>query len=215
MTASTFQFLKNLAKNNNREWFNENKPLYTEAQQEVIQLVEQLLVNMAEFEPEMAKLDAKKTLYRIYRDTRFSHDKTPYKTNFGASINGIGRKDGLAGYYLHIEPGKSFLAAGVYMTSPQNLKIMRKEISDNYDEFSEIVSDEDFKNYEWMQDKLSRVPQGFEKDNPAGEYLKMKHLIVSKDLGDQELLDENAAKNFAEFFKIMKPFVDFLNAPFV
>lgn len=212
MNASTLQFLKDLAKNNNRDWFNENKNRYTEAQQEVIKLTEQLLENMASYEPEMAKIDAKKTLFRIYRDTRFSADKSPYKTNFGASINGIGKKDGRAGYYLHIEPGKSFLAAGVYMPTSQNLKVIRKEISENFDEFSEIITHKDFKNYEWMQEKLSRIPQGFEKDDPAAEFLKMKHFIVSKDLTDKELLQENAAQIFADDFKIMKPFVDFLNA---
>lgn len=214
ISKDTFDFLKNLAKNNNREWFTENKSRYVAAQEEVTLFLTDMLERMAEFDEKMHKLDPKKTLFRIYRDTRFSKDKTPYKTNIGASINGIGKKDGLGGYYLHIEPGKSFLAAGVYMTDPKNLKIMRKEISENAEEFRSIVEDANFANFSFMDEKLSRVPQGFEKGDPMVEFLKMKHLVVSFDLKDADLIKANASESFAEKFRQMAPFVEFLNAPF-
>lgn len=208
----TLGFLKKLEKNNNREWFNENKNLYTEAQQNVLEFVTELLDEMSKFDENLAKLDPKKTLFRIYRDTRFSLDKSPYKLNFGASINGIGKKDGSAGYYLHIEPGKAFLAAGVYMCDPKRLKKIRQEISENPEEFNSIVNQKDFKKFNFIEEKLSRVPQGFDKDDPMAEYLKMKHLVVSENLKDEDLFQKDAVKSFTNTFKKMQKFVDFLNS---
>ena len=143
MQSSILQFLRNLEKNNNREWFNENKMLYQEAQQDVISFVEKLIEEMADFDEEMGKLDAKKSVFRIYRDTRFSKDKTPYKTNFGAGL-GMGKGNKISGYYLHIEPGKSFLAGGVYNPEPSVLKTIRHEISAFGDEFKAILEQDEF-----------------------------------------------------------------------
>lgn len=212
---STFSFLRNLKKNNDRGWFSENKVKYTAAQQNVLELVEELLAEMSKFDENFAKLDPRKTLYRIYRDTRFSKDKSPYKTNFGASINGIGKKDGGAGYYLHISPGECFTAAGVYRCDPKKLKELRKEISVNADEFKSIIQDRDFRNFEFNNEKLSRVPQGFEKDDPMAEYLKMKNLVVSQNIKDEDLMNTESVKFVAENFRKMSKFVDFLNASFV
>ncbi len=212
LSKNTIAFLEKLAENNNREWFNENKNLYLEAQQNVLDFVTELLDEMSEFDENLAKLDPKKTLFRIYRDTRFSLDKSPYKTNIGASINGIGKKDGSAGYYLHIEPGKAFLAAGVYMCDPKRLKKIRQEISSFSEEFSSIVNHKDFKKFELMDEKLSRVPQGFEKDDPMAEFLKMKHFVVTVNLKDEDLLQKDAVTKFSAVFKKMEPFVKFLNS---
>ncbi|ANF49627.1 TIGR02453 family protein [Chryseobacterium glaciei] len=217
ISTKTFDFIKKLTKNNNREWFNENKNLYTESQQNVISFLEELINKMGEFDEELAKLDPKKALFRIYRDTRFSKDKIPYKTNFGASL-GMGKGSQKGGYYLHIEPGKSFLAGGIYMPESSVLKEVRKEISLYGDDFIKIINNKDFKKHfpELDQDdKLKKVPQGFEKEDPMGEYLKLKSFIVVYNLKDEEVLDENAAKNMSEIFKVMKPFNDFLNTPFL
>lgn len=211
---STFSFLRNLKKNNDRGWFSENKEKYTAAQQNVLEFVDELLAEMSKFDENFAKLDPRKTLYRIYRDTRFSKDKSPYKTNFGASINGIGKKDGGAGYYLHISPGECFTAAGVYRCDPKKLKELRKEISVNADEFKSIIQDRDFRNFEFNNEKLSRVPQGFEKDDPMAEYLKMKNLVVSQNIKDEDLMNTESVKFVAENFRKMSKFVDFLNASF-
>jgi len=208
---STFDFLKNLKKNNNRDWFNENKEKYIEANQNVLDFVTELLEKMGSFDESILKLDPKKTLFRIYRDTRFSKDKSPYKTNFGASINGIGKKDGGAGYYLHISPNECFLAAGVYMCDPKQLKKIRQEISGNAEEFNEIIKDKNFKNFEFNQEKLVRVPQGFDKEDPMAEFLKMKHMVVSINLKDEYLMKDEAVNNCSNEFKKMSKLVNFLN----
>ena len=217
MQLSTLQFLRNLEKNNNREWFNENKTLYQEAQQDVISFVEKLMEEMADFDEEIGKLEAKKSVFRIYRDTRFSKDKTPYKTNFGAGL-GMGKGNKISGYYLHIEPGKSFLAGGVYKPEPSVLKTIRQEISAFGDEFKAILEQDEFRNYFRglsVEDKLKKVPQGFEKDDKMAEYLKLKHFIVTHPISDEQLLSENAVKEFTKIFKAMKPLNDFLQTPFI
>lgn len=214
MQSSTLQFLRTLEKNNKREWFNENKTTYQEAQQDVIYFVEKLIEEMVVFDEEIGKADAKKSLFRIYRDTRFSKDKSPYKTNFGASL-GMGKGNQKAGYYLHIEPGKSFLAGGIYMPESSVLKEIRKEISAFGEEFLAIVEKDEFRNYFRglsVEDKLKKVPQGFEKDDKMAEFLKLKHYIVTHPVSDEQLLNENAAKEFAKIYKAMKPLNDFLNA---
>ena len=216
MQSSTLQFLRTLEKNNNREWFNENKTTYQEAQQDVVSFVEKLIEEMVVFDEEIGKADAKKSLFRIYRDTRFSKDKSPYKTNFGASL-GMGKGSQKAGYYLHIEPGKSFLAGGIYMPESSVLKEIRKEISAFGEEFLAIVEKDEFRNYFRglsVEDKLKKVPQGFEKDDKMAEYLKLKHFIVTHPVSDEQLLSENAVKEFAKIFKAMKPLNDFLQTPF-
>jgi uncharacterized protein (TIGR02453 family) len=158
---------------------------------------------MAVFDEEIGKADAKKSLFRIYRDTRFSKDKSPYKTNFGASL-GMGKGSQKAGYYLHIEPGKSFLAGGIYMPESSVLKEIRKEISAFGEEFLAIVEKDEFRNYFRglsVEDKLKKVPQGFEKDDKMAEFLKLKHYIVTHPVSDEQLLNENAAKNLRKFIK--------------
>lgn len=217
ISPKTFDFLKKLSQNNNRDWFNENKNLYTEAQGNIIQFLDGLILEMSGFDEELAKIDSKKSLFRIYRDTRFSKDKSPYKTNFGASL-GMGKGNQKGGYYLHIEPGKSFLAGGIYMPESAVLKEVRKEISLYGDSFLKILNNKDFKKHfpELDQDdKLKKIPQGFEKEDPMADYLKLKNFIVIYQLKDEEVLDKNAVKNMNKIFTLMKPFNDFLNAPFL
>ncbi|WP_294318547.1 DUF2461 domain-containing protein [uncultured Chryseobacterium sp.] len=215
LSPEVFGFLKKLSQNNNREWFSEHKNLYVESQQNVIAFLESLITKMSGFDEELAKIDAKKALFRIYRDTRFSKDKIPYKTNFGASL-GMGKGSQKGGYYLHLEPGKSFIAGGIYMPESSVLKELRKEISLYSEEFLAIINNNDFKKHfpeMDQEDKLKKIPQGFEKDDPMAEYLKLKNFIVVYDLKDEEVLDKNAVKNLTNIFKLMKPLNDFLNAP--
>ncbi len=215
--SSTLQFLKTLLKNNNRNWFTENKNLYIEAQKDVLLFVENLIEEMSKFDEEILKIDAKKSLFRIYRDVRFSKDKSPYKTNFGAGL-GMGKGTRITGYYLHVEPGKSFLAGGVYQPEPSVLKEIRKEISMSGNEFLKILEQKDFRNNFRglsVENKLQRVPAGFEKDDPMSEYLKLKNFIVVHPISDASLLKENAAKDFAKIFESIKPLNDFLESPFL
>ncbi|MDH6252863.1 uncharacterized protein (TIGR02453 family) [Chryseobacterium sp. H1D6B] len=217
ISPKTFEFLKKLTKNNNREWFNENKRLYTESQENVIAFLEGLIKEMGGFDENLSKIDPKKALFRIYRDTRFSKDKIPYKTNFGASL-GMGKGSQKGGYYLHLEPGKSFLAGGIYMPESSVLREVRKEISLYGSDFLKILDNKDFKKYfpELDQnDKLKKIPQGFEKEDPMAEHLKLKSFIAVYNLKDEEVLDTNASENLTKIFKLLKPLNDFLNAPFL
>ncbi len=215
ISPQVFDFLKEITVHNNREWFAENKHFYTEARENTIAFLEDLIFSMSEFDPELAKTDAKKSLFRIYRDTRFSKDKTPYKTNLGASL-GMGKGSRKGGYYLHLEPGKSFIAGGIYMPESSDLKILRKEISLYGQEFLKVLNHKDFKKYfpELDQDdKLKKIPQGFEKEDPMAEYLKLKSFIAVYNLKDEKLTDKDAVKSLTKIFAVMKPLNDFLNTP--
>ena len=217
ISTSTLQFLNTLEKNNNREWFNENKNLYLEAKEDVESFVESLIQEIAPFDEEILKIDLKKAVFRIYRDVRFSKNKIPYKTHFGASL-GMGKGTKISGYYLHIEPGKSFLAGGVYNPEPAVLKQIRNEIRASGDDLLKIIEHKDFRNNFRglsIEHKLQRVPAGFEKDHPMAEYLKLKSFTVSHPISDEALLDSQAAKNFAKILKSIKPLNDFLELPFV
>lgn len=216
MKPSTLQFLKDLAANNNREWFGEHKDRYHLAQQDVSDFVESLIEEIGKFDEDILKIDPKKSLFRIYRDVRFSVDKSPYKTNFGAALAQklAGRK---AGYYLHIEPGKSFLAGGLYCPQPGELKVIRKEISANAQEFKAIIENTTFRNNFRglsVENKLKRVPNDYEKEDPMAEYLKLKSFTVSHPVSDEQLLKPSAAADFAKIFKSLKPLNDFLELPF-
>lgn len=213
ISKNTLIFLQNLVQNNNREWFTENKQQYTDSQENMISFIENLITEMSVFDKDILKTDAKKTLFRIYRDVRFSKDKSPYKTNMGASL-GMGKGSQKAGYYHHVEPGKSFLASGIYMPDSSALKTIRKEISLYSEDFLKVVNQKDFKKLfkELDQDdKLKKIPQGFEKEDPMAEYLKLKNFIVVYPLKDEDLTQKDAAKKFSKIFETAKPLNDFLN----
>ena len=140
-------FLSDLATNNNKDWFDENRKRYETAKISVLTLVEEIIENISEFDSAIANQEAKYCLFRINKDVRFSKDKSPYKLNFGASINPGGKKSSIPGYYIQIQPGASFLAGGTYQPLPDQLFAIRKEIDYNLDEFSSIVSEKKFKKY--------------------------------------------------------------------
>jgi uncharacterized protein (TIGR02453 family) len=211
----TLDFLKKLKKNNNREWFNKNKKLYEDARYNFEICVFDVIQAISDFDETVSGLDPKDCMFRIYRDVRFSKDKKPYKQNLAAAIQFNGRKSIKAGYYFHIEPGRSMLAGGIYMPGPDTLLSLRKLIGANYKEYEKIISAKDFKKEfkeVWIEEnKLKTIPKGFEKDHPAAEHLKNKSFIVLKMISDKEVLSKNFVKNSAKIFKIMKPFNDFLN----
>ncbi|HWA06652.1 MAG TPA: DUF2461 domain-containing protein, partial [Ignavibacteria bacterium] len=177
---STIDFLKKLKKNNNRDWFNANKKLYEDARYDFEVFVFELIQKIAEFDETVSGLEPKDCMFRIYKDVRFSKDKTPYKTNFGAAINKGGRKLSIAGYYIHISPTEYFLGSGLYMPSPEKLLAVRNNISAKSAKFKSIVEGKEFKkNFGklWNGDTLKTVPKGFDKEHPMGEYLKLKSFI--------------------------------------
>ncbi|MDV4071952.1 TIGR02453 family protein [Elizabethkingia anophelis] len=211
-TKYILNFLTQLSQNNNREWFTENKPQYQQAHEYFISIVEQVISELAKTEPEMERLDPKKCVFRIYRDTRFSKDKTPYKTNFGASFF-MGQSKGIseAGYYMHFEPGKSFIAAGLYQPNSDVLKKFRKEISYNKEEFLSIIENPTFKkNFKIEGEKLKKIPQGFEKEDPMAEYLKYKEMILIHSFEDTEIISSKFVQEIGKLFKIALPFNQFV-----
>lgn len=213
VNKETLSFLSTLEINNNREWFNENKQLYLDAKANVENVVNDIISEVAEFDTSVERLEARNCIFRIYKDTRFSKDKTPYKTNLGASLVEKGPKTlNHAGYYIHFEPGKSFLAGGVYMTEPKNLKAIREAISSDGDAFLKILNKKSFKDVLELQGtKLVKVPQGFDKEDPMGDYLKFKQFTVFHPLSDADVLDKNFVKNTVKILKEIYPFNSFLN----
>jgi len=216
LSQRIFDYLKDLSENNNREWFNDHKDLFKEVQEEVEKFAEELILEAGKFDEKMARLNAKKSLLRIYRDIRFSKDKTPYKTNFGVSL-GMGKSNEKSGHYLHIEPGKSFIASGIYLPEASVLKEIRKEISVFKDDFLKAKDHEDFKKYYGelsREHELKKIPQGFDKENPMAEFLKLKSFIGVRPLTNKDLMDKNIIVKLTNIMNSAKPLNDFLNAPF-
>jgi uncharacterized protein (TIGR02453 family) len=209
----TIDFLKKIKKNNNREWFEKNKSVYQQVKQDYELTVQQVINHVAKFDAQVADLEAAKTTFRIYKDVRFSKDKTPYKTNFGASINPGGKSSPVPGYYMHVEPGNSFLAGGCWMPMPDKLAAIRQEIDYNFADFKKIVTAKEFKKYfDGLSDegKLVNPPKGYDKENPAVEILKNKHFIVVHNVDDKTVLSKDYPKYAASVFKAMNPFILFL-----
>lgn len=210
---ATLKFLSQLAKNNNKEWFDTNRKTYDSVKLEFETLVKSVIDKNTLFDKELMGLEPKQCLFRINKDVRFSKDKSPYKTNMGASINPGGKKSMIAGYYLHVEPNKSFLAGGCYMPMPETLAAIRQEIDYNTADFKKIISAKDFKAYfkELSQDdKLKTAPKGYDKNHPEISLLQLKHFIVVHELTNEQLCDKNFANYASKVFKAMFPLNEFL-----
>lgn len=206
-------FLTKLRKNNHKEWFDANRETYEALRQDWVLFVQDVINQSATFDSDIKHLEAKKCIFRINRDVRFSKDKSPYKTNFGAWMNKGGKKAESAGYYLHLEPGNCFLAGGAYMPTPAQLQAIRQEIDYNYPRFLKIIKDKAFvKNFGGLSgDKLSQIPKGYDKNNPALEYLKHKSFLMYHRVDEKLLKDKGFDKYAGKVFKTMKPMIDFLN----
>jgi uncharacterized protein (TIGR02453 family) len=211
----TLDFLKNLKKNNNKEWFDKNKQIYLAAREEFEGLVDKLIAGLAKADKKISPdIKAKDCVFRIYRDVRFSKDKSPYKTNMGASIDPGKQKAVMgAGYYIHLEPGGCFLAGGVYMPEPPVLNAIRQEIDYNPKPLLKILNSSSFKKHFKgfdEDDKLKTAPKGFEKDHPNIELLKNRHFIVSCKISDKELAQKGVEKTILNTFKAMQPLLEYL-----
>jgi len=213
---SVLRFLRKLKKNNNKPWFEANRNGYTEAKQELETFLEGLIASYSKTDDAISRLTPKDCMFRINRDVRFSKDKSPYKTNFGAYINPGGKKSTLAGYYLHIEPGESFVGGGLWMPMPAELAKIRQEIDYNLPEFTAILSSASFKKQYGSlstdeEYSLKRIPKGYENDNPAAEYLKLKSFIATRKLSDEEVSSTSLKKSCVAAFTALKPLLDFIN----
>ncbi len=213
---TSLKFLKSLRKNNNKPWFDSHRLAYEEARDAFENFIQSVLDKHSKNDPDLQGLTARKSMFRINRDVRFSKNKSPYKSNFAASMDRGGKKSGFAGYYFHLEPGKSFLGAGVWMPEPAATKKIRQEIDYCFDEFNKIITSKKFRAfypeiYKGEGIQLSRVPQGFEKDNPAGEYLKLKSWMFLYYMSDADLNAKDIVNKTVNAFHTLQPFIKFLN----
>jgi uncharacterized protein (TIGR02453 family) len=208
------KFLKDIKKNNDREWFEKNKHRYAEAKEQFEALVGSMLEEMIAFDDSLTGLEPKKLVFRIYRDVRFSKDKRPYKTNFGAGFSAAGKGMGKPGYYLQIEPGNSFAAVGLFQPVPEILAQVRQEIDYNGDKLKKIVNEKKFKtNFEkfWDEDALKSAPKGYAKDHPYAHWLRLKSFVVTHNFTDTEVTDAKFPKQALAILRSGKPLNDFLN----
>jgi uncharacterized protein (TIGR02453 family) len=208
------KFLKDIARNNNREWFEKHKPRYLEVKNNFDDFLEALHKELLKFDESLAGLNPRKLAFRIYRDVRFSKDKRPYKINMGAGFSFRGKMEQEPGYYIHIEPGKSFVAAGLYMPDSTRLAKVRQEIDYNTKAFLKILNDRKFKKYFDKLDDFDQVktaPKGYAKDHPYIGLLRHKSYIVSHYFSDAQVKDKKFVKQVAAVCKAVKPLNDFLS----
>ena len=212
-TKFILSFLSDLKLNNNREWFEKNKARYIRANDYFLEIVKSVIEGIGQFDLDIVHLEPKKCVYRIYRDVRFSNDKTPYKTHFGAEMAPGGRKSGLAGYYFHISPGESMVAGGVWHPSAENLARIRQEIDYNSNEIRRIIEEKTFIRLygEIKGDKLKKAPKGYDPDHKEIELLKFKDFLAYRTFDDDLVKSNNFLATLIEHFKTLKPFNDFLN----
>ncbi|MEP2025604.1 MAG: DUF2461 domain-containing protein [Reichenbachiella sp.] len=206
-----FQFLNKLEDNNNREWFNKNKGLYLEAHQQIIEFADLLL-------SELNKTDVietptgKKSLYRIYRDVRFSKDKTPYSLYFGGGYRRA-TAERRGGYYFHLEPGNTYVGGGFWGPNSQDMMHIRKHLQQEPERLREIIQSNDFKkNFGSLRgERLKRAPKGFDVDDPAIDLLRYKQYWVRHEFDMKDVMKPNFHLSIIKQFHHMRPFFDYMS----
>ncbi len=215
LQSTTLKFLKDLKKNNSKTWFDAHRKQYDVAKADFYSFVDTLVFEVSKFDNSISNLKAKDCTFRINRDVRFSKDKSPYKSNMGASISKGGKKINCAGYYFHCEPGQIFAGGGFYMPAAPELNKIRQEIDYSFKEWKSIVDSKSFKkiyaNGLAEMYSLKRPPKGYDENNPAIYYLKMKCFVATASFTDIDLQQKNAAKEIAKTFAALKPLIDFVN----
>jgi len=212
LQASGMDFLKQLKKNNNRDWFNANKERYLSERAHVEQFADALLQLMNRHDT-IETESGKKSLHRIYRDIRFSKEKTPYKTNWSGSFKRATKKR-RGGYYFHIEPGNSLIAGGFWGPSPEDLKRIRDDITYDPKPLRKILKNKTFiKTFGSLQgDQVKTTPKGFDAGDPAIDLLRYKQFLLLRKFSDGEVLDKKFLKTADETFRNMRPFLDYMTA---
>lgn len=216
LEPQTLRFLTALKKNNNKPWFDANRAQYEAARIDFSNFIQLVIDALQKSDTTITGLTSRDCLFRINRDIRFAKDKTPYKSNFGASIKRGGRKSGFAGYYFHLEPGQSFIGGGLWMPEAPALKAMRQEIDYNWEEFQGIIGEKSFQKtygdlYKGDDVSLSTMPKGYEKDHPAAPYLRLKSFIAETHIADDELTKGSLHKKTVAAFEAIRPLLDFIN----
>lgn len=211
ITKANLQFLQNLRKNNNRDWFNENKPTYQKHHQEVADFADALIAALNEHD-NIETQSGKKSMFRIYRDVRFSKDKTPYNTHWSG---GFSRATKLlrGGYYFRITPGGSMIAGGFWGPNSEDMKRIREEIAHNPQELRDIIAAKGFVNAFGQLDgeQVKTAPKGYSKDHPAIDLLRYKQFLVSRSFTDAEVVAPDFLQKANDTYKAMRPFFDYMS----
>lgn len=214
LQPSTLTFLRQLKRHNEKPWFDAHKDQYLAAKTDFDELVQQIITTYGLTDPDIGTLQVKDCVFRIYKDVRFSKDKTPYKTHLAAGFNRGGKKAHYPGFYFHAEPGgNTFCGGGIWRPAGPELKKIRQEIDYNYEEFLSIIQGKKFSRMFGKledADSLMRPPQGYDENNSAIEYLKMRNYITGIPFTDADLTSSNLLKKIVSAFTTMKPFIDFL-----
>ena len=212
-------FLRDIDANNDRTWFNQNKSRYQAAQSRFNDIVDELILAISQFDPTVSNLTAKDCIYRIYRDTRFSKDKSPYKTHMGAYICPGGKKSGYSGYYFHVGTGLGsgyphahMLASGDYMCEPDVLKPLREDICYGEGDFHDIVTRQVAPEFKLdVENSLQRVPAGFPSDSPYSQYLRLRNYCLFCEPDNRFMLSPDVVARTAELFHTTLPFLQYIN----
>ncbi len=213
MPTPYLKFLKDLAINNSKEWMDANRDWYLDVRATFLEDVGTLLEGVAAWEPALTAFKAKDCVFRQNRDIRFSANKAPYKTNFAAYFSVGGKKSNDPGYYLHIQPGESFIAGGIWMPPADILKKIRQEIDYSGQELLNILNEKTFKKHfsSLEGEQLKTSPRDYDAEHPFIDLLRYKSFIVSTPLADKDILSGDFKTKTLESFRIMKPFHDFLH----
>ncbi|HTH56968.1 MAG TPA: DUF2461 domain-containing protein [Cyclobacteriaceae bacterium] len=211
IVSSTFDFLKRLKRNNNREWFQKNKHLYIIAQENVGAWVNGLIEEMNTHD-HLETSHWKESLYRIYNDVRFAEDKTPYNPRFAGYLRR--EKPALrGGYYYWIKPGESRVGCGFVSPNPADLQRIREDIDGNHSDWRKIISGKKIKNVfgEMRGNQVKTSPRGFRKDHPAIELLRYKQFWFERSFSDQDVLSDHFVKNVTDTYRAIRPFFDYMS----
>ena len=210
--ASQLEFLKQLKKNNDRDWFNKHKERYLAEQAQVIKFADVLLAEMNKHDV-IENESGKSTMYRIYRDVRFSKDKAPFKTCFSGNLKRA-TKARRGSYYYHIEPGNSFAGGGFWEPNPEDLKRIREEISADPKPMRKILKHKLVQDYfgEIYGEQLETTPKGFSPEDAAIDLLRYKQFTFIRHFSDKEVLAPGFAKELSATFKAMRPFLDYMTS---
>ncbi len=212
ISKSDFNFITELKKNNNRDWFTANKGTYQASLDNIISFADEVLVKLNRHDV-IETLNGKKSLFRIYRDVRFSKDKSPYKTHWAGGYKRAS-KERRGGYYFQIAPNNNtFIAGGFWAPNKDDLQRIREEIAVDDQELREILNDKTFvKTFNSLiGEQLKSAPKGFDKDHKAIDLLRFKQFIFTKNFSDEEVLSANFADKVDETFKAMRPFFDYMS----
>lgn len=207
ISKEAFDILKVLAKNNNKEWFEKNKSVFKKHESEVKSFFESVKERLSQHD-DIEKMK----MFRIYRDVRFSKDKTPYKTHFAGSFSRLGAHL-RGGYYIHLQPGNSLLATGFWAPNKEHLFRIRKELEMDASDFRKVISDPDFKKIwgELQGDAVKTAPKGFDKDHPDIDLIKNKQYVFVRNFTDQEVLSPNFIEDVDKSYRAIRPYFDLMS----